>query len=152
MWECDGVKYYADELKYMPVHYRYVNEYKTGCTLYVSGLDQRLKEFQAVEALATCMGRWPVRNCGVLAVQILRKGSLGLQGGSGISGGAFVRLANKELVNAYMYHMNGITFRSRTLMVQLAQEFELRPRTRNPGMVGQQRYVIDVWSCPVDSL
>ena len=79
MWECDGVKYYADELKYMPVHYRYVNEYKTGCTLYVSGLDQRLKEFQAVEALTTCMG--------TMAAQELRRASIAdpAQGSMGIA-------------------------------------------------------------------
>ena len=151
MWECDGLKYYAEELKHMPVMYKFVNEYAAGCTFYVSGLDQRTKEFQAVELLATCMGRWPPRNCGVLALHILRKADWEAIEGTCIQGGAFIRVANHELANAFVYHMNGVTYKGRTLMVQSAQEFALMPSTKNPNLLGQRRYMKGVWNCPVEA-
>ena len=119
MWECDGVKYYADELKYMPAHYRFVNEYKTGCTLYVSGLDQRLEEVQAVEGLATCMGRWPARNCGVVGIEFLRKATDESPGrGHVFLGGSLMRLANRQLAQAFVWIMNGVTLRNRTITAE----------------------------------
>ena len=151
-WEYQGVAYYSEELKFMPMHYRFIQECALGCTFYISGLDQRMKEFQAVEVVATCMGRWPPRNCGVLALQILRKASWESPEGPRISGGAFIPLANKELANAFMHYMSGITHRGRTLAVQPAQEFALRPRTKNVNLLGVQRFLRDVWNCPVESL
>ena len=110
-WEYDGVKYYAEELRFMPMHYRFIQEYMTMCSFYISGLDQRMKEYPAVEVLGTCNGWWPPRNCGVLAMHILRKASYASPEGPCISGGGFIRFANRELAQAFMRRTNGISYR-----------------------------------------
>ena len=150
-WEYNGVKYYAEELRFMPTQYRYIQGYVTMTSFYISGLDQRMKEYQAVEVLATCDGWWPPRNCGVLALQVLRKASEESPEGSCIAVGGFIRLANRELAQAFMMRTHGLSHRNRTIAVQPCQEFALRDKTRNVNLLGTQRFFRGVWNSPIES-
>ena len=150
-WEYNGIKYYAGELRHMPMNYRLVHEYETMTSMFVTGLNHQMKESEAVTLLATCDGRWPPRSCGVLALQILRRASDESPEGTCINGGAFIRLANRCLAQAFLARMNGVEHRHRVINVQPCQEFQLRSRTRDPSLLGTQRFLRDVWNCPVEA-
>ena len=147
-WIANGILYDAEELRFMPEEYMHPSRYPTQCTLCFSGTNQMLWEYEACHLLATCFNRWPPRNCGVIALVCLRKASKESPEGECISGGGFIRLANRDLARAYMKYVNGITCRNRTIALNYAQEFQLHSGTRDVSKLGSQRFFRQVWECP----
>ena len=124
------------------------SRYPTQCTLCFSGMNQILWEHEACHLLATCFNRWPPRNCGTIALRCLRKTGGGSPEGDGISGGGFIRLANRDLAKAYLKHVNGISCRNRTISLSLAQEFHIPGSYRDASKLGSRRFFRQAWECP----
>ena len=111
-------------------------------------MNRNIWEYEAFHLLATCFGRWPARNCGVVGLQCLRKADQESPEGKCISGGGFIRLANRELARAYLRYSNGITCRNRVIAVNYTQEFHLQESSRDPTKLGAQRFFRQVWETP----
>ena len=87
----------------------------------------------------------------MVAMQILRKMSEESPLGSCLTGGAFIRPANRELAQAFMTRMNGLSHRGLVIRVQQCQEFPLRDTSADVNLLGTQRFFRDVWKCPLRS-
>ena len=129
----------------MPLTYRRPQEYPIGCTLRITGIERSTTENQVLNEIATCGGQWPYRNCGVVAINVLRRSTEGGIRDGHLQGGMYIRLANKTLAMDFIQPMNGRHFRGRELQVEPAQEFQIQ-HTSNEGMIlGCPRYLHQVW-------
>ena len=84
----------------------------------------------------------------MVGLQCLREADEESPEGKCISGGGFIRLANRELARAYLRYSNGITCRNRAIAVNFTQEYKLQESNRNPNKLGAQRFFTQVWETP----